>query len=126
SRMKPSRRGYVANRWPLIELGMYRHDCLNWMAKRGFPKPPRSACSFCPYHNDAEWLLLKTEQPEAFADAVRFEKDFQAAYRKLPTIRGIPFAHRSCVPLSEIDFSKPSADSQLNLFQNECEGMCGV
>ena len=35
------------------------------------------------------------------------------------------FFHRNCVPLSEIDFSDENAD-QLDLFNNECEGMCGI
>jgi hypothetical protein len=41
-------------------------------------------------------------------------------------MRGVPFLHRSLTPLAEIDFSKPESEQQINLFQNECEGMCGV
>lgn len=127
SRMKDSRRAYCENRWPLIELGLSRSDCQAWLKEKGFGKAPRSACTFCPYHNDAEWLRLKTEEPKAFADAVQFEREYQAAIKTIPSVRGIPYAHRSCKPLSEIDFSKePIEDRQLPLFVNECEGMCGV
>jgi hypothetical protein len=34
------------------------------------------------------------------------------------------FLHRQAVPLAEADLSK--VDKQINLFNNECEGMCGV
>ena len=41
-----------------------------------------------------------------------------------PTFRGTPFLHHSLTPLSKIDFSTDSV--QMELFENECEGMCGV
>ena len=34
------------------------------------------------------------------------------------------YVHRTCKPISEVDLNK--GDNQLNLFNNECEGMCGV
>jgi len=53
-RMKESREKRIKHRWPLVDLGMKRHNCLRWMERNGFPKPPRSACVYCPYHRDAE------------------------------------------------------------------------
>ena len=123
-RSKPSRKKWVENRWPLLELKMTRADCVSWMKKNGYPTPPRSACVFCPFHSDNEWMSLKTESPEDFNAAVKFEKDYQFALKQIPTIRGVPFLHRSCRPLSEVVFNAPT--KQLNLFINECEGMCGV
>jgi len=29
-------------------------------------------------------------------------------------------------PLDEIEFDKKETDKQLDMFNNECEGMCGV
>lgn len=126
SRMKPARRSWVTNRWPLIEAGITRADCLRWMKEHGHPTPPRSACVFCPYHNDAEWLRLKIEQPQEFAKAAQFERDYQAAIGQVSGIRGTPYLHRSCVPLESIDFASKPTSMQGNLFENECEGMCGV
>ena len=123
-RMKPSRDGWIKNRWPLIEKGMTRQDCINWMRNKGYPTPPRSSCSFCPYHSNDEWKRLKNNDPEAFADAVKFESEFQKTMKQVKGFRGTPFLHRSCVPLSEIDFDKPSP--QMDMFGNECEGVCGV
>lgn len=125
-RMKPSRVKYSTHIWPLVELGMRRKDCLAWMEKHNFPKPPRSACVFCPYHSNSEWRRLKEEEPEEFAKAVQFEKDYQAA--KIQTVRRtgfVPFLHPERINLDKIDF-RERQDDQLSLFGNECEGMCGV
>lgn len=126
-RMKPAQKAWTQHRWPLIDLRMTRRDCLAWMEKNGYPKPPRSACVFCPYHNDDEWRRLKTEEPEAFAQAVKFEKDIQLAHKRDEVTLSAPFLHRSLVPLDKIDFDAAAqqAKAQMNLFGNECEGMCG-
>lgn len=126
--MKPSRNNWAQNRWPLIEMEMTRHDCLRWMEARGFPTPPRSACTYCPFHSDHEWKRLKNDEPSAFADAVQFEKDLQHLHQVTHAngrIRGKIFLHNSLVPLGEIDFSEDTKQGNLN-FHNECEGMCGV
>lgn len=120
-RIKPSRLAYIDHRWPLIELGMSRTDCLEWMQQHGYAEPPRSSCVFCPYHSDAEWLRLKTSEPLEFQRAVDYEKEFQSAFDQT-RLTGTPFLHRSCQPLDQIAFDgnvKPQ-------FGNECEGVCGV
>lgn len=58
TRMKPSRVHWIERRWPLVEIRMSRNDCLKWLKKRNYPLPPPSACTFCPYHSDAEWRHL--------------------------------------------------------------------
>jgi hypothetical protein len=129
TRMKPSREPWALHRWPLVDLRMSRHDCLLWMERRGFPKPPRSACVYCPFHSDAEWLRLKREEPEAFSDAVVFEKQLQQLHSSINMpgkIKGIPFLHTSLRPLSEVEFKSSDNHANINLFNNECEGMCGV
>lgn len=122
-RMKPSRLPYVEHRWPLIDLRMRRYDCLRWMKSHGYTEPPRSACVFCPYHSNAEWRRLRDDEPEAFERAAQFERDLQETARAIGEWRGVPFLHRSLVPLETVDLA---ADSHPDLFGNECEGMCGV
>ena len=127
SRMKPSSDKYSTHIWPLIERRMTRHDCLNWMQKHDFPKPPRSACVFCPYHSDREWRRLRDEEPDEFNRAVQFEKDYQQTRSQQTRTRlVVPFLHNSCVPLDQVDFSTDEDHGQQVLFGNECEGMCGV
>ena len=125
-RMKPSRDSRIANRWPLIDARMSRHDCLRWMEAHGYPKPPRSACVYCPYHSNAEWRRLRNEEPDAFAAAIKFDQDYRRVKEVTGNMHGLPYLHNSLVPLSEVDFSTEEERGQGNLFNNECEGMCGV
>ena len=125
-RMKESRERWCANRYPLVEAGIRRSDCLVWMRAHGYPSPPRSACIYCPYHNDVEWRRLKLEAPDEFAAAAEFESSLQQIKALSDNADSIPFLHKSCVPLREIDFASAEDRGQTNLFNNECEGMCGV
>lgn len=123
-RMKPAKDPWITNRWPLIELGMSRDDCLKWMEERGYPRPPRSACIACPYHSDFEWARLKKEEPMEFLRAAYWEKKYQEVAADDDVTTGVPFLHSSCKPLETVEFK--TDDPKQNLFGNECEGMCGV
>jgi hypothetical protein len=125
-RMKESRTAGITHRWPLVEIGMTRTGCKKWMLAHSFPVPMRSACVFCPYHSDSEWRFLKVEMPDQFVRAVAYEIKLQKAICAATGFRGKPFLHRSGKPLSEVDFSTEEERGQLNMFNNECEGMCGV
>lgn len=121
-RMKPSRKSYIEHEWPLVDRNMTRAHCVGWMEKNGYPKPPRSACVYCPYHSNAEWLRLKTDEPDEFARAVAYEQAIQKAATET-VLRGTPYLHSSLKPLSAIVFKQ---EKEIDLWGNECEGMCGV
>jgi hypothetical protein len=126
SRMKPSRDKWCNNRWPLIEKEMTRHDCLRWIKTHGYKTPSRSACRYCPYKSNHEWSRLKANEPIEFAKAVEFEAALQASYAQTRN-KGVPYLHRSLVPLGAVDLSTDVDRGQVELgFHNECEGMCGV
>lgn len=119
SRAKESRVEWIRSEWPLLEKRMTRNDC-----KRGL-NAPRSACKFCPFHGDEEWARLKKEEPLEFERAGDFEIQLQAQAQD--TLRSVPYLHESCKPLREVDFTVGApSHQQVNLFNNECEGMCGV
>ena len=122
-RIKPSQKSWIENRYPLIDLRMKRHDCLLWMERRGYPKPPRSACVFCPFMSDLEWLRLKTDEPDDFQRAVEFEVGMQAT-KAAVGFTGEVRLHRSMKPIDRVEFD--SSRNQIDLFGNECYGMCGV
>jgi hypothetical protein len=122
-RMKPSRDAWLVSRHPLIELNMTRTDCLRWMEKNGYPTPPKSACTFCPYHDDGLWRDMKRDDPESFADAVAVDELVRTGIGK--TVQRL-YLHRSLKPLVEIDFRNAEDAGQVRLFDDECEGMCGV
>lgn len=137
SRMKPSTEPWAVNRFPLIEKRMTRTDCTRWLTEHAYPVPPKSACVWCPFHSDEMWLDMKTNRPEEFAEAVQFEKDFQAICRGGGATQ-TPYLHDSLKPLDEVidmiakkpilHWRDPKAQQLLfsDKFENECEGMCGV
>ena len=125
SRMKPTGVKWRVNRWPLIEQNMSRRDCLDWMAKHNYPEPAKSACIGCPFHSNADWRDMKMNDPASWADAVDIDK----AIREGGTYVGMKahqYMHRSCVPLDEVDFRNAEDMGQIDMFKNECEGMCGL
>ncbi len=100
-----------------------RQDCLAWIKARGEPTPPRSACIGCPYHSNEEWRHIRND-PTAWADAVAFDKALRAG--EVHGLRGKAcYLHRSLRPLDEAPIERDAA-GQLNLFDNECSGVCGV
>lgn len=115
-RMKPSRVGYIVNDWPLIALGMRRYDCLRWLMERQYPEPPKSACIGCPFHDAGGWRALTAAE---FTDAVEVDR----AIRNRPGSRTQQFMHPSREPLELVDLSTSAV---ADLFNMECEGMCGV
>lgn len=125
-RQKPSIVPWIRKRHPLLDRDIDRWGCLDWLAAHGYPQPPRSACTFCTFHDDNEWLAL---EPDEFADAVRKEGELQRAYAAVSAFTGTPFLHEQRVPLRDVKLIARPPDRkarQLNMFANECEGMCSV
>lgn len=119
-RAKPSREPWILNRFPLIELGMTREDCISWAEQHGFGKPPKSSCKFCPYHSDAEWFRLKRDEPEEFAKAVQFENAARKAAEEDEVTRGELFLHHARIPLYLVKFD-PSDTAGYT-----CDGYCAT
>jgi len=121
-RMKPSRTRWITNAWPLVDAGLNKLSCLRICKEAGLPEPQKSACVFCPYHNNAYWLDLQVNHPEEFAKAVAF--DVQIRDMTMSGLENKAYLHRSLKPLDEVDFD--DWKGQLDLFGEECEGVCGV
>jgi hypothetical protein len=117
-RMKPSRFWWQKNVWPLIEKKMSRTDCLKWYEGKGFKIPVKSACIGCPFHDDKFWIDMRDNRPKEFASAVEFDKKMRMHNPKVKN-----FVHRQCVPLDQVKFKD---DEGPDLFNQECEGMCGL
>jgi len=115
TRCKPSGLLWCENKWPLIDARMNRRDCEVWLARRTASVPPKSACVYCPYNSDAMWRRRKAE-----SDWPKIV-EIDAKLRK----RG-QYLHRSLQPINDVDLSTEEERGQLDMFQNECEGMCGV
>jgi len=124
SRMKPARQQYMKNKWPLVEKDMSRTDCEIWLRNNGYPVQRKSACIGCPFRSNDEWRYLRDNCPEEWADAVLMDKALRLGDSR--GMRGVEFMHRDRVPLDEVDLDAKTNYNQLNLFKNECEGMCGL
>jgi hypothetical protein len=127
-RVKPAPMLWVQRRWPLIEKRMSRQDCLRWMERKDYPTPPKSSCIGCPYHGNDFWRELRDKAPADWNDAVEVDAAIRGGIKRnaAGTSTGALFLHRSLKPLDQVDLSTAEDRGQLNLFNNECEGMCGV
>jgi len=122
---------YIERRFALIEQNETRAGCLTYLADKVPHQTPRSACKFCPYHNDYEWHRQKTEHPDEFADSCAVDESLRAkgsvVNRQMDQVL---YLHRSCRPLSEVTFDpSPPKPREVQLAMNflpECEGVCGV
>ena len=120
--MRASRNCWEKNRYPLaMEHRLTRQDCKNWMARNGYPTPPRSACLGCPYRSIDEWRAVK-EDAHAWYQVVQYDK----AIRFAAGMEEATYLHRSCKPIDEVDFGAQANEHQIDLWGNECDGMCGV
>ena len=126
TRMKPSRTPWITNVYPLVDMRLRRKDCAEICQDAGLPRPEKSACRFCPYHDDAYWSWMKAVHPNEFERACQFDEGIRDMSKS--GVKGKVFIHRSLLPLREVDFEArrklPLFDT--DQFQNECEGMCGV
>lgn len=120
---------WIKPKFPLLEQFMSRSDCIKWLNQNVKHEVPRSACVFCPYHSDEEWLYLKEHDAYGWARAVQIDE----ALRKPGIVanRNMEkpiFLHRSLKPLAEIDFEARIKEKRPvpPLFAQECEGMCGT
>jgi hypothetical protein len=104
--------------YPLVERRWTRADCVAYLERRGWTAP-RSACTFCPFHADAEWRDMRDHRPDEWADAQAFELELQQAARRF--LRGSIYLHRQRVPLAQVDLRTPADHGQLEL---ECGGSC--
>lgn len=110
--------------FPLIDRWMTRAACITWIKSHGYPVPPRSACVFCPYKTDREWLRLRTDDAAGWNRAVEIDRALRlpgvAANRRT---KQKLYVHDSCRPLEEVHLSDKDR-GQIG-FWSECEGMCG-
>ncbi len=130
-RQKDARFRWIENEYPLVRMGITRAECVEKLEAWGWTAP-KSACTFCPYHNDALWQDMKENDPRSFADAVAIDDMLRGPGLRL-TLRGEAYLHGSRQPLKLVKFDELIAAKaarkerpQGNLFGNECEGMCGV
>lgn len=129
-RQRDARFRWIRHTYPLVDMRITRAKCEEKLAAWGW-SAPKSACTFCPYHNDELWLDMKTNDPAAFQDAVNVDNALRSGQHFM--LKGTPYLHASRQPLELVKFEDIIArrrarkgPDQGDLFGNECEGVCGV
>ena len=126
-RVKESRTSWMVSRWPLIEKNMTRWDCQLWFEER-FPdrKLQKSACIGCPYQSDRQFREMKLNDPKSWEDLVDFDHSLRSGVRHAFGMKFPAYIHKTMTPIDEVDFSNETDNGHLDMFGEECEGMCGV
>ena len=96
-RMKTSNVGYITNVYPLVDSRITRARCVEWLEQHGLDIPPKSACTFCPYHNEASWKRMKQAGGADWDHAVEADE----AIRNIPISGAKLYLHRQRLPLEE-------------------------
>lgn len=127
ARIKHAMFPWIVNQYPLVDKRFTRQNCLDWNSKHKYDLPPRSACIGCPYHNDEDWLQMKQNDPKSWDDAVEFDEQLRSNPELAQRVfQGRSYLHRQRIPLSVVKFSIGDTQKPVDMFNNECEGMCGV
>lgn len=71
---------WIKYRYPLIELGLTRNDCIYELGGAGWPMPPRTSCYFCPQQTHQQWIHLYQREPQEFAKAKQIELEIQKTH----------------------------------------------
>jgi hypothetical protein len=111
---------------PLIEkLHMSRAQCILYLTRKGI-SAPRSACIFCPFRNAHDWQELTASER---GKVIEFDATIEAGYQahgKYGGLRDRPYLRPDLRQFMTLeDFDKPDT-GQLDLWDNECSGICGV
>ena len=127
---KAKRPRYLQVHFPLAEvLFMARQHCEEFLSLRVPHKVPKSACRFCPFRDDAEWLRMKS-QPEEWSQIVQLDTALRS--KAVTDNRNrenteLMYLHRDLVPIEEVKFNPSVKSTQSWLgFSKECLGVCGV
>ena len=126
TRIKSNSPHWSEPEFPLCDKMMTRADCVKWLESFGVPhQVPRSACVFCPYKSNHEWLLLRETDPDGWNRAVQIDD----ALRVEGTVcnRNLNeklYLHKSCRPLKEVHLT--DSERGQSAFNFECEGGCAL
>ncbi len=96
-----------------------RSDIMEFYRKHGIPIPIKSSCFFCPFQSNKNWALLKNVYPKDFQKAIKIDAKIRNSSKR--GIKEPIYVHRSCKPLSDVNFD----DTQIDIF-DECNGYCGT
>lgn len=118
---------WTSPRYPLLEMGWSRKDCVAFLRERVPHEVPKSSCVFCPYKTNQAWAEMKAGDPAGWSRAVEVDNAIRADDSICTRgFRQKLFVHRTCVPLEVIDFGAAPPSTIDPMSVGECHGMCGM
>ena len=114
--------------FPLWEMEWTRSDCEAYLRDVApGRKIAKSACVFCPYHDNATWRRMRDQDRPSWDRAVEIDRALRTDALAMKSMERPIFLHRSCVPLEEAKIDEPVSNYEQHLFgfAAECDGMCG-
>ena len=99
-RMRDSGTQYIKNVYPLVDRRHSRSYCVAWLEQHGLDIPPKSACTFCPYHNKDYWKRMKQAGGADWDEAVAVDHGIRESGKGKGTEYQL-FVHSSNLPLEE-------------------------
>jgi len=121
--------GWMTAHFPLYDMFLTRQAIQGWLSRYGIPhETPRSACTFCPFHSDAEWLRLKESDPKSWARIVEIDTALRSEAFTKGKVKNQMYLHRSLVPIAQVVLNPQDESKQgnINFSELDCEGMCGL
>lgn len=106
-------REFPNTRYPLIEWGWGRDECIEAIDRAGLPQPGKSSCFFCPSMKVNEILELKRKHPDLLQRALAME-----ANAELTSVKGLG-RNFSWAEVVKYD------DQQMDMFGHSPEIACG-
>ena len=123
-RMRTSDVAYIENVYPLVDWRMSRVDCVAWLQSRDLDVPPKSSCTFCPYHNASTWRRMKQAGGTDWQQALEADK---AVRDKRQHLGFSLYVHPARRPLEEsVNIPEDVGASQLEMDMPCDSGMCFV
>lgn len=72
-RMRSADVNYITNIYPLVDRRISRAGCISWLESKGLDVPPKSSCTFCPYHSKGAWKDMKRSNNPDWHEAVNVD-----------------------------------------------------
>jgi hypothetical protein len=123
-RMKTSNVKYIKNIYPLVDARISRANCVAWLESKGLEVPPKSSCTFCPYHSLETWRVLKRNGGPDWEEAVTVDAELRSEVFSEDLEM---YLHPHNKPLSEaVDIPEDHGFQQLELEMPCDSGNCFV
>lgn len=114
--------------FPLWSMGWHRAMIKDWLKDKVPHETPRSACTFCPFHDNAEWQRIKAS-PVDWERACHIDDMLRQGAHAAQNMVGTLYVHRSCVPLRDAVLTTDESETHELAFSGvaatDCTGFCG-